>query len=137
MLSPFNKVEDGFDQYCEKRKAILAQKVHLAELDFLVGGNRKPLCKSLPKGDFHYLLTRAETRAHCQICSWSVRHRLPILPIPLRVPDPDIRMDLQQVFETTYQRGRYARSLPYGKPPFANLYSEEKIWAADLSSKKP
>jgi hypothetical protein len=42
-----------------------------------------------------------------------LRQPLPAIPIPLLPPDADVWVDLAAVFRTTYQRGRYARSLDY------------------------
>ena len=36
-----------------------------------------------------------------------MRQRLPILPIPLRAPDPDVSLNYQALFELTFTRGRY------------------------------
>jgi hypothetical protein len=40
-----------------------------------------------------------------------VRDRLPLLPIPLKAPDPDIVVDLGEIYATAFSRGRYARSV--------------------------
>ncbi len=137
MLSPTNKSGDGFQEYRAKRKAILLQRVHLVELDLLVGGNRIPLLESLPRGDYYTLVTRSETPAHCQVYAWTLRQPLPTIPIPLRAPDPDIQVDLGQVFRTAFERGRYFGSLPYGQPPITALQDQDKSWAVELSRKVP
>ena len=51
------------------------------------------------------------------------------MPIPLHSPDKDVQVDLAKVFATTYQRGRYARSLSYGKAPVAPLRAADAVWA--------
>ena len=38
---------------------------------------------------------------------------LPALPIPLRPPDADVSVNLQAVFATTYERGRYRPEVDY------------------------
>ena len=81
-------------------------------------------------------LTQAETRAQCAVYSWTVHQPLPTIPIPLRSPDADIHIDLAQVFNVAYQRGRYARSLPYGQAPKAPLTPEDAEWAVRLSARK-
>src|SRR5437870_3417594 len=105
MLSPWNKTGDGFLEYKAKRRVILSQKVHLVELDLLVGGKRLPLREPLPSGDYHAMISRAEDRPNCEVYSWTVRQPLPTIPIPLRAPDADLHVDLGEVFRTTYQRG--------------------------------
>jgi hypothetical protein len=57
-----------------------------------------------------------------------MRERLPVLPVPLRAPDPDISIDLQTVFELTYERGRYARSVRYDQPLGGEYSEEDAAW---------
>jgi hypothetical protein len=135
MLSPFNKAGDGLDQYRNKRKAILQQKVHLVELDLLVGGRRLPHAEPLPSGDYYWLVSRVEDRPNVQVYWWTVRDPLPTLPIPLRSPDPDIHVDLAKVFRAAYKRGRYAGALAYGSAPTAPLKPEDKRWALRMAGK--
>jgi hypothetical protein len=136
MLSPTNKASEGFQEYRAKRKAILLQKVHLVELDLLVGGKRMPLSRPLPANDYFALVSRADNRPNCEVYSWPVRDPLPKIPIPLTAPDADIHVDLAKVFQATYERGRYARSLRYGQPPMAPLSQDDARWAMALSARK-
>jgi hypothetical protein len=136
LLSPANKTGEGLNEYRAKRKTILLQKVHLVELDLLLGGSRLPLARPLPAGDYFAFVSRADNRPNCEVYSWSVRDPLPVIPIPLRAPDADIRIDLEKVFQATYQRGRYGRSLAYGQPPWAPLKEDDARWATALSAKK-
>src|SRR6266446_8131444 len=136
MLSPFNKSGEGFEQYRAKRTTILAQKLHLVELDLLVGGKRLPLSKPLPSADYYALISRAEERPNCAVYHWALRDPLPTIPIPLRAPDADIPIDLGKVFRDTYERGRYARSLFYTQPPAARLSRKDAQWATGVASKK-
>lgn len=131
LLSPTNKTGSGFFEYEHKRASILQQNVHLFELDLLQKGAPPRLSKPLPKGDYRVLLTRAERRAYCNVYTWSMRQRLPVLPIPLRAPDPDIHVDLQAAFDLAYQRGRYGRSVRYDRPPVLDLADNDRAWVAE------
>jgi len=133
MQSPTNKTGEGFSEYRAKRKTILLQKVHLVELDLLVGGNRLPLSRPLPPADYYALVSRSDHRPNCEVYAWSVRQPLPTIPIPLRAPDADILVDLGKVFRRTFERGRYARSLAYGQPPPAPLNDRDAQWALALA----
>jgi hypothetical protein len=136
LLSPTNKNGDGFEEYRAKRRALLKQKVHLVELDLLIGGMRPQLSAPLPAGDYHLYISRIEKRPNCDVTSWRLRDPLPMMPIPLKSPDKDVHVDLAAVFRTTYERGRYARSLSYGKKPMAPLRKPDAKWAV-ATSKKP
>jgi len=136
LLSPTNKTGDGHLEYRAKRNAIRGRRVHLVELDLLVGGQRLPLAQPLPPGDYYALVTRADRRSECEVYAWTVRDRLPTIPIPLKAPDADVLVDLAKVFETTYARGRYAPSLPYGKDLVAPLKPADAQWARTLSGRR-
>lgn len=136
LLSPFNKSGDGFDKYRAKRATILGQKVHPIELDLLLGGSRLSFLKPLPSADYYAFITRAEDRQNCEVYRRGLRDLLPTNPIPLRAPDPDIAVSIKQVFDITYERGRYARSLFYTQPPMAPMSRKDAHWAASLGGKK-
>jgi hypothetical protein len=116
LLSPANKEQPGFRRYLDKRNDLLWHAVHLIELDLLLGGTRLPLRDPLPSGDYYALVSRGDRRPDCQVYAWTLRQRLPVIPVPLKAPDPDLAIDLQAVFATMYEKGRYARS-PMPLPP--------------------
>jgi hypothetical protein len=111
-------------------------RVHLVELDLLVGGDRPSLRYDLPPGDYYAYVSRANRRPDCDVFPWSVRDSLPWIPVPLKLPDADVRIDLAKVFARTYKRGRYARSLAYGKSPKAPLRAADAAWAKRISLRK-
>jgi hypothetical protein len=43
--------------------------------------------------------------------------RLPVLPVPLLEPDPDVPLDLGAVVASVYERGAYASQINYQQPP--------------------
>lgn len=133
LLSPSNKSGDDMYEYRAKRNAILAQHVNLVELDLLVGCTRLPFLGALPKGDYYAFIARAKRRAKCDVYAWSVQHPLPVIPIPLVHPDPDIEVDLASVFSTTYERGRYRRWLRYASAPPAPLSADTGEWVAQTA----
>ena len=116
LLSPSNKVEPSRRDYLTRRNAILGQDVHLVELDLLVLGRRLPMKRPLPRADYHAVVSRWERRPDCEVYSWSVRQALPLLPVPLRDPDPDVVIDLASVYQTAFARGKYARSFDEKAP---------------------
>lgn len=133
VLSPTNKTGAGYGEYMAKRRGVLERNAHLVEFDLLAGGQRIPLLRPLPRGDYYAFVTRDDRRPFVDVYGWSVRDRLPAIPVPLRAPDPDVFVDLAAVFATAYDRGRYARSLPYGAPPAAPLAPVDVSWAAETA----
>lgn len=128
LLSPANKEEPDRGAYIEKRDGLLRQQVHLFELDLLLGGERLPFERPLPPGDYYAFVSRADRRPDCDVYAWRVTDPLPILPVPLRAPDPDVLIDLGAVMATTYERGRYARSLDYASPLKTPATAETRRW---------
>lgn len=131
LLSPTNKYGDGRGFYMEKRKQLLHQKVHVIELDLIRAGRRLPLSRPLPAGDYYAFVSRADRRPKCDVYSWTVRVPLPVLPIPLLAPDPDIEVDLQSAFNIAYQRGRYDRLIRYNEsPPSPSFAGDDADWVS-------
>jgi hypothetical protein len=131
LLSPANKEEPGRTLYLAKRNALLHHPVHLVELDLLLKGQRLPLAEDLPPGDYYALVSRGDQRPVCQVYAWTMMQPLPPIPIPLLAPDPDMWFDLGAVFTTTYERGRYARSLNYAAPPPVALDDARLAWVTE------
>jgi hypothetical protein len=133
VLSPTNKTGDGFYEYNHKRRAAIEQEVHLVELDLLIRGERLPMDRPLPPGDFHAVVSRFEERPDCDVYSWTLRDALPPIPIPLARPDPDVLLDLGPVFALVYERGRYARLLDYSVPPSTVKKAADRTWAQRIA----
>lgn len=128
LLSPANKEEPGRSDYLAKRNAILRQSVHLVELDLLLGGQRLPMAGALPTGNYYAFIARADRRPNCEVYAWTLPQPFPKLPIPLRGPDPDVWLDLQDIFALVYERGRYGRDIDYQLPPPVALPDKMLDW---------
>ena len=63
------------------------------------------------------------------VYAWSIGDPLPIIPIPLLAPDPDIPLDLAAIFQNVYQRARYERSVDYKAPLGLPLSPEHRARA--------
>jgi hypothetical protein len=135
LLSPTNKSGDGRGFYLEKRQQLLRQKVHIVELDLIRAGRRLQLDKPLPRGDYYAFVSRSDRRPYCDVYPWTVRDALPLLPIPLLAPDPDVEINLGDAFRVAYQRGRYERLIQYQQavpaPSFAGADAE---WVAGVAA---
>lgn len=131
ILSPSNKVSPGWGEFVMKRRGMLAQGVNLVEIDLLLAGQRLDAIEPLPKGDYYAFVSRAQKRNQSDVYVWSIRRKLPKIPVPLRAPDSDVVIDLSTLFATTYERGRYLRTLPYQKPLELPLAPDDLKWAAE------
>ena len=130
VLSPVNKVGTGRVEYLAKRDDLHARKVHLVEIDLLLGGHRVPMKQPLRAGHYFAVVARGPNLPTAEVYAWTLRDRLPTIPIPLRSPDPDVRIDLQELFDRIYDLGRYGRTLRYDLPlpEGVPLHPEDRAW---------
>jgi hypothetical protein len=90
----------------------------------------------MPYGDYFVHVSRVERRPSGKV--WPIRlpQRLPVIPIPLRAPDPDAKLDLQQVLTTVYDRSSYDLTIDYGIEPMPPLPRDDARWADRLLQDK-
>ena len=119
ILSPVNKrpSHDAYLAYQRKRRDILRSEVHLLEIDLLRGGERPPLARPVPVAPYYVVLSRANRRPTVEVWPIQLADRLPVLPVPLREPDPDTPLDLEAAVVSVYERGAYATQIDYQQPP--------------------
>lgn len=130
LLSPVNKRPgDGRREYLEKRASFLESSAHLIEIDLLRRGPRMPLEGELPPADYVAMVSSAYERPRCSVWPIRLHQFLPVLPIPLLRPDPDVPLDLAQALRTAYRRARYDLRIDYTQPPPPpSLSSEDAAW---------
>ena len=133
LLSPTNKTGDGALEYRLKRRKTIRRKIHLIEFDFLLAGQRLPMDAALPRGDYYAFVARADRRPDCDVYAWTIRDRMPTIPVPLLRKDPEVMLDLVEVFATTYERGRYARQIDYSAPLTLVRKPEDRAWAEGIA----
>jgi len=131
LLSPSNK-QPGPDreQYLAKRGNLLRGMVHLVEIDLLRVGPRLPL-EQAPPSDYYVMVSRAEERPQAEFWPLGLRQPLPVVPIPLRPPWPDARINLQEILHVVYDRAYY-KDYIYDNSPQPPLGAADAAWAAAL-----
>ncbi len=136
MLSPFNKrAGKGRDEYLARRNEVLQSNVHLIELDLLRTGERVPMGGPLPPADYYAIVSRSYRRPIAEVYAWTIRQRMPVIPVPLLRGDADVALDLQEVFNTVYERTGYDYTLPYDRDPEPPLQPEDAEWAKERIAK--
>ncbi len=129
LLSPWNKTPgEGRTTYLVKRSNILYSQANLVEIDLLRGGLRLPTREPLAPADFHTFVNRNGRLPQVEVYSCTLRDPLPTIPIPLAGDDPDVPLDLQVAFTTTYDRAGYDYSLDYARPPEPPLEPAAAEW---------
>jgi hypothetical protein len=136
MLSPFNKrIGDGRTEYLKRRNAILNSDAHLIELDLLREGERVPMGKPLPPADYYAIVSRSYRRPMAEVYAWTIRQKMPTIPVPLLWGEPDVPLDLQGVLTTVYDRAGYDYRLPYERDPEPPLRAEDAAWGREIIAK--
>ncbi|HEV3258390.1 MAG TPA: DUF4058 family protein [Gemmataceae bacterium] len=130
VLSPANKRPNtpGWELYQRKRQSALLGGVNLVEIDLLRGGQRMPMLDPWPASPYTLLVARAKKAQLCKAWPAHFRRPLPVIPVPLAKPDPDVALSLQPLIEAIYQRFRYERSIDYTTPLTTPLGPEEAAW---------
>ena len=132
ILSPVNKRNPGLEPYRKKRLRLHEAGVHLLEIDLLRRGERPFKHPYLPKSHYMALLTRAGSTS-TQVWAFNLEDTLPVLPIPLKSPDPDVSLVLRKALEEVYTRSLYHLSINYREdPPPPALNVEEQEWMREL-----
>lgn len=133
LLSPWNKSKSGGRKdYLNKRQNVLATMSHLVELDLLRGGVRLPTVERLPAGDYYAFVCRMQQRPKADVYAWTIRVPLPDVPIPLAEGDADAVINLQAIFDETYDRAGYDYALKYDRIIEPRLDKNDAAWAVQL-----
>jgi hypothetical protein len=121
VVGPANKTTAaGRQAYLDQRKAALAQRAGVVEVDLVLQG--KPTLTfardGLPEYDYAVTVTRATAPDRYEIYTATLQKRLPKFKVPLAPDDRDALLDLQAAFARAYDLGNFAASIDYkGSPP--------------------
>jgi Protein of unknown function (DUF4058) len=131
LLSPSNK-RPGPDRelYLSKRRQILSSPAHLVEIDLLRGGKPMP-AEDRPSCTYSVMVSRVEDRPIAGFWPVGLREGLPVIPVPLRPPHADARLDLQSLLDRIHDAAGY-RYYIYEGAPTSPLAPDDLAWARGL-----
>jgi hypothetical protein len=131
LLSPANKnTGKDRDRYLTKRDEVLWSGAHFVEVDLLRGGLRPPI-EGLPPCDYYVLVSRVEERPEVALWPFRLRDAIPQIPIPLRHPHPDVRLDLKPALDRAFDSACYGLVI-YNDVPTPRLSRDDAAWAAQF-----
>ena len=132
VLSPTNmSLAAGRAEYLSKRNSLIRSRVNLIEIDLLRGGSRLPTVEQLPVADYYAYVSRATERPKVAVYAWPLDRQLPPIPVPLAEAEAEVQLDLQSVFNTTYDRAGYDYALKYDQPIEPPLNESQQAWVSD------
>lgn len=135
IISPVNKRGKGLRDYRRKRQAMRSAGVHLLEIDLLRRGTRVVPGPRVPACDYLVSLTRVGTGA-TDLWPFTVRERLPVLPVPLHDGDDDLPLVLKTDLEALYDAAGYDLSIDYTQPPPPpELSPEDAAWVREVTGR--
>ena len=126
-----------------KQDEILNSNVNLVEIDLLSYGARVTPELHNKTGEplaYRYIVcvNRAddEDRTRCETYPIVLSSFLPMFRIPLRLPDPDVTLDLHAILMHAYVTGGYASMIDYTKLAHAPMSATEQTWTINLLLQK-
>ncbi len=136
ILSPINKREPDLIRYRQKRERLHRAGVHLLEIDLLRRGTRPFSHPRIPDVPYRIILTRAHA-GRAEVWPIRLQDKLPVVPVPLRAPDRDVRLELSAAVAAIYDEAAYDLSINYTEPPPPPpLSPEEMEWAQSLMKRE-
>lgn len=142
ILSHTNKTpgEKGRDLYVQKQREIIdSDKIHLVEIDLLRAGThttavpRNRLIRKASPLDYHACIHHFDKFEKYFVYAILMPERLPEIAVPLLPEDGSVNLDLQAVFDRSYDSGPYRRRIRYDAasidPPLDN---ERMDWAKQV-----
>ncbi|MGD9856639.1 MAG: DUF4058 family protein [Planctomycetaceae bacterium] len=141
-LSPTNKSNrKGRRLYRLKQRDLRRGQVHLVEMDLIRRGPHvldvpEELVRQLKPWTYLINVVRRASDSY-EVYPVPLRAPLPRIRLPLSIGDEDGRLDLQDVFNRSYDIGPYPERLDYAAPPPPpELNLDDAAWAAEILRSK-
>jgi Protein of unknown function (DUF4058) len=140
VVSPSNKTNsEGRTSYKQKQGECRASGVNLVEIDLVRGGPHvtavpEPRLRAVaPTCDYHVCVTVAGAPRLYFVAGFALADPLPAISVPLESGVTPVPLDLQAVFNQTFDAGAYAKRVRYSrKEPDVPLTPEQRAWAEGI-----
>jgi uncharacterized protein DUF4058 len=135
VVSPANKTTDaGRHAYLEKRRESRGQGASLVEIDLVLQG--QPMLdysrEGLPDWDYAVTVTRSAQPDRFEIYTSTLQKRLPRFRMPLASDDRDTVVDMQTIFNRTFEQGGFETRIDYSRRPEVPLEEADLRWVEVL-----
>jgi hypothetical protein len=139
ILSPTSKNtwDDGYKAYRSKQEQVLSSRASLLEIDLRRTGT---YAIAVPQAVlpidrvWHYIACLHRGSRPPEYAVWlnSLHEPLPRVEVPLAEGDPSVVLDLQAVFNLSYDAGAYDRLVDYAQEADPPLQGDDALWADAL-----
>jgi hypothetical protein len=123
VLSPTNKAagSEGRREYQAKQQQLMNGDANLLEIDLLRHGAHTvatPLERLHSRDTWDYIVSlhRITDRYRCSFWLNRLTEPLPEVRVPLLPDDPDVFLDLQAAYRSSYLSGRFYEDIDYSQP---------------------
>ena len=136
-VSPTNKLGEGAEAFLAKRDEMRDAGVNWVEIDLVRRGNWRRLlaphaCPRDAVTEYRATARLAAEPAAVYVYPLPLRQPLVAVPIPLRVDDPPLPLDVQRLVADTYADDRYGQTLDYAADLTPPLSPADAAWADGL-----
>lgn len=132
VLSPINKRSGkGRSIYETKRTRILTSMTNLIEIDLLRSGQPMEMTGAT-ESHYRILVSRSIDRPSADLFRFNLQDPIPDFPVPLRPETPDAIVDLSNILNEIYQRGRLDLSIDYSQDLVPALSESDRIWGLEI-----
>jgi hypothetical protein len=140
-LSPWNKLRRRERQrFRRKQQALLEAGVNLVEIDLVRAGG---WAVSVPEGlmpqaaayPFRFCVIRGHDSLQAECYLNSLQQRLPVIDIPLRPTDADVKLDVQKLIDLAWEEGDYG-DLEYERETLPRFTPADTDWVRERIMKR-
>jgi hypothetical protein len=137
MISPANKQPGpGRDEYLLKRQEFFDSNANLVEIDLVRTGDWRSIMipyrvPSIYQTLYRVCVRRVNRPGKAELYPITLQQQLPTIAIPLREQDQDVQLNLQELMDDAYQRGRYD-GIDYHQESIPPLKGDDALWADQL-----
>ncbi len=141
VISPANKLKgEGKKLYRKKQREMKHAGVNIVEIDLLRQGNwvlvaPRDCVPQSHREPYRVSVWRSKCPEECELYRASFRERLPVIRIPLRPSDTEVKLDLQALIDRCYTNGAYD-DLDYSQEPDPPLSRSDQAWSHEWLSKQ-
>ena len=108
LLSPGEQVHGSRSRAIPGETHGASERAGASRRDRSPGGGPPLPAADRPDCSYSVLVSRAQTRPNAEFWPIALRECLPVIPIPVRDPDSDARLDLQALLDQIYDDAGYA-----------------------------